>query len=119
MYNRCRSSRPFDLSIQISPVTRSVRSGQSLNVTGEKTSEEVFFHALRDAAKQWPSALKDYTASVSQYGPRDEGKHNLHYILFIELEGEPLTEAQTDLVRPPPATRQPTLSLIHMPWQVQ
>ena len=62
-------------------------------------SEEVFFRALRDAAKQWPSALEDYTAAVSQYGPRREEDLSLGYILFIELEGEPLTEAQTDLVR--------------------
>ncbi|XP_043189093.1 probable indole-3-acetic acid-amido synthetase GH3.9 isoform X2 [Amphibalanus amphitrite] len=74
------------------------RSGQSLNVCGEKTSEEVLFRALRDAARQWPSQLKDYTAAVSQFALRRQGDLSLCYILFIELEGEPLTETQTDLV---------------------
>ena len=70
-----------------------------MDVTGEKMSEEVFYCALREAARQWPASLKDYTAAVSQYGPRSRDKLSLGYILFIELEGEPLTEQQTDLVR--------------------
>ena len=74
------------------------RSGQMLNVAGEKMSEEMFFRALGEAAKQWPSVLKDYTVASSQFGPQSQEEVSHRYLLFIELEGEPLTEEQSALV---------------------
>ena len=79
-------------------VLRSRRSGQMLNVAGEKMSEEMFFRALGEAAKQWPSVLKDYTVASSQLGPKSQQEVSHRYLLFIELEGEPLTEQHTALV---------------------
>jgi len=74
------------------------RSGQALNVNGEKLSEEVFFRALREAAKRWPSTLKDHTVAGSQFAPSQKGTLDPHYLLFIEVEGKPLTEEETGLV---------------------
>ena len=69
-----------------------------LNVAGEKMSEEMFFRALGEAAKQWPSVLKDYTVASSQFGPQSQEEVSHRYLLFIELEGDPLTEEQSALV---------------------
>ncbi|XP_043234177.1 probable indole-3-acetic acid-amido synthetase GH3.9 isoform X1 [Amphibalanus amphitrite] len=74
------------------------RSGQLLNVCGEKMIEDVFFRALEDAAKRWPSTLKDYTVASSQLGPADQDELSRRYLLFLELEGEPLTAEQVVLV---------------------
>ncbi|XP_037087511.1 GH3 domain-containing protein-like [Pollicipes pollicipes] len=74
------------------------RSGQNLNVNGEKLSEEVFFRALREAAGRWPSTLKDYTVAGSQFAPSHQGLLDPHYLLFLELDGPVLTEEQTGLV---------------------
>ena len=69
-----------------------------LNVAGEKMSEEMFFRALGEAAKQWPSVLKDYTVASSQLGPQSQQEVSHRYLLFIEIEGEALTEQHTALV---------------------
>ena len=74
------------------------RSGQLLNVGGEKMCEEVFFRALGDAAKRWPSKLKDYTVASSQFGPASQAEVSHRYLLFLELDGAPLTCQQTAMV---------------------
>ena len=74
------------------------RAGQILNVFGEKLSEDVFFRALEEVVRQWPSSLKDYTVASSQLGPQSQNELSHRYLLFLELEGEPLTEEQTALV---------------------
>ena len=60
--------------------------------------EEVFFRALGDAARQWPSTLKDYTVASSQFGPASQEEVSHRYLLFLELDGQPLTREQTALV---------------------
>jgi len=74
------------------------RSGQNLNVSGEKLSEKVFFRALRAAADRWPSTLRDYTVAGSQCAPSRSGTLSPHYLLFVEVQGETLTDEHKGLV---------------------
>ena len=64
-----------------------------MDVHTEKMSEAAFFRSLRSAAAGWRSPLVDYTTaeSVLLPGPADAPPH---YLVLLELAGEPLTERE-------------------------
>eukprot|EP00062_Callorhinchus_milii_P023115 gi/632981615/ref/XP_007907690.1/ PREDICTED: GH3 domain-containing protein [Callorhinchus milii] len=72
------------------------RLGQTLNVRGEKISEEAFYRTLQNAVRMWSGVvLLDYCCAESGLLGSNCGSSDPHYEVFIEVKGvRNLTEEQ-------------------------
>ncbi|XP_039595931.1 GH3 domain-containing protein [Polypterus senegalus] len=64
------------------------RRGQTLNLRGEQTTEEMFVQALQSAVRQWAGAeLVDYGCAESSLAGSFSVGSDHHYEVFVELVG--------------------------------
>ncbi|CAH1267721.1 GHDC [Branchiostoma lanceolatum] len=65
------------------------RQGQMLNVRGEKTSEDMFYQALKSAKTSWADTgvhVVDYCCAESVLVQEGQADPLPHYVLFLELQ---------------------------------